>query len=164
LWSKVLGGNPDAELDGFPMPTALPSKLVMKGETTSDEGGALYTANKGNAEWDEAVKAFQWWNSPEIVKLRAEAIGFVPAMDVEYELETPQYVKFIKPFLDGKFGPVKFDGSLGGEISVGGKKKSGKPRVWEDNAVVPIIGDYLSGKTSMADFMDRLQARYEASY
>jgi len=167
MWSKVLAQRPDAELDGFLFPPG-PDGVAWQDQTTADRGSALYVANKDDAHYDEAVKAFIWWNSPEIVKLRAEAVGFVPAMDLSSvggaNLTNPQYVKVIKPALAGEFGKITFDASIGGEAAAGPVKRSGTPLVIEDNAVVPELAKYLTGASTLQDLMGYFETRWKTSY
>lgn len=167
MWNKTLAQQPDARLEGFFFP-ANQDGILWQNCTTADRGSALYVANMDKADFEEAKKALYWWTSPEIVKLRAEAIGFLPAYDLSdvggVELDNPQYNMVIKPALDGAFGDVRFDDSLCGQAAAGPMKKSGTPYVMEDNAVAPLFGEYMSGAISLGQVLEKLQGRWENAY
>ncbi|MEO1018274.1 MAG: ABC transporter substrate-binding protein [Pseudomonadota bacterium] len=167
IWNKTLAQRPDADLAGFFFP-ANEEGVIWQDSTTADRGSALYVANLDDENLEAAKDALYWWTSPEIVKLRAEAIGFVPAMDLSsvggVELTNPQYVKLIKPALDGQWGEITFDNSLGGQAAGGPLKKSGAPFVIEDNSVAPIMGQYMSGEMSLEEFLGIMQERYDEAY
>ena len=165
LFNKTLAQNPDAKLSGILFP-ANERGEIWQDSTTADRGSALYVANLDGDNHDEAVKALIWWTSPEVVKMRAEAIGFLPAMDLSsvggVELTNPQFLKVIKPAMDS--GKFTFDNSLGGQSSAGGFQKSGTPFVIEDNSVAPIMGQYMSGEMPLGDFLAILQDRWDQAY
>ncbi|RVT86683.1 carbohydrate ABC transporter substrate-binding protein [Rhodobacteraceae bacterium CCMM004] len=165
LWNKVLAQNPDAELDGIFFPPN-ENGVVWQDATTADRGSALFAGNMDDPNFEAAKKAFYWWTSPEIVKLRAEAIGYLPAMDLTdqggVELQNPQYVKLVGPALDA--GEITFDNSLGGQAAAGPMQKSGTPFVVEDNAMASEIGAYVSGETSLEELLELMQARWDQSY
>lgn len=165
LWNKVLAQNPDAQLDGIFFP-ANANGVVWQDATTADRGSVLYAANRDDPNFEEAKKAFYWWTSPEIVKLRAEAIGYLPAMDLSdqggVELQNPQFQKLIGPALEA--GEVTFDSSLGGQAAAGPMQKSGTPFVIEDNAMASEIGAYASGEKSLEELLALMQERWERSY
>ena len=165
LWNKVMAQNPDVELDGIFFPPNADG-VVWQDATTADRGSALYAANKGDINFDAAKKAFYWWTSPEIVKLRAEAVGYVPAMDLSeqggVELQNPQYLKLVGPSFDA--GEITFDSSLGGQAAAGPMQKSGTPFVIEDNVMASEIGDYVSGEQSLADLLALMQERWDQAY
>ena len=81
MWNKILAQNPEAELDGFFFP-ANADGVMWQDATTSDRGSALYVANLEDENFEAAKQALYWWTSPEVVRMRAEAIGFMPAMDM----------------------------------------------------------------------------------
>lgn len=165
LWNKVLAQNPDADLDGFFFP-ANDEGVIWQDSTTADRGSALYVANMKKENFDAAVDAFIWWTSPEIVKLRAEAIGFFPATDLSsvggVHLTNPQFVKVIEPAMDS--GAYTFDSSLGGQAAAGPLQKTGTPYVIEDNAMASVLGRYFGGESSLDELLAKLQERWNRSY
>jgi len=167
IWDKVLAVDPNAQLDGFFWPPNKENK-IWAGETTTDYGSVLYSSNLDKPEFPEMLKLFNWWNSPQTVKLRAEAVGFVPAMDLSSvggaDLTNDQYAKVIKPVLDGKINGATFDQSLCGRCRAERFRVSGTARPLQDNAMAGIYADYLEGRTDLAQLLQILQDRWERAY
>lgn len=167
LFDKVLAQNPTAELNGFFWPANEEGK-TWGPEATTDYASALYAANEGKPSQDAAKDAFCWWVSPEIVKLRAEAIGFVPAMDLSSvggaDLTNPQYVKVIKPVLDDEIPGMSFDNSLCAMCVAAKYRVPGTPEVMQDNAMAQVYGDYIEGRMPLEDVLAWLQERWERAY
>lgn len=165
LWNKVLAQNPDADLGGIFFP-ANENGVVWQDATTADRGSVLYAANRDKPDFEAAKKAFYWWTSPETVKLRAEAIGFTPAMDLSeqggVDLKNPQFQKLVGPAINA--GEITFDSSLGGQAAAGPMQKSGTPFVIEDNAMASKIGAYAAGEISLDDLLALMQERWDQSY
>ena len=67
------------------------------GIDTGSQAMFMRTGNDKKKEYDSIKKLFIWWHSPIIVKLRAEAIGFIPAMKIDppAELKGPQLVNTV---------------------------------------------------------------------
>ena len=168
LWTKVETADPDAKLSGFPFP-ANANGIIQNGAIEPSKGTAMFVCNKDNENWDTAVDAFNWWNSPEIVKLRAEAFGNVPLMDLSSvgaaELDASQYNEVIKPIQEGFFGEgVIFDSNLWISTLAGAyKNKDGQPVLQADDMAVN-YGDYFEGKISIEDLMAICQTRFETYY
>ena len=168
LWTKVETADPDAKLAGFPFP-ANAEKIIQNGAIEPNKGTVMFACNKGNENYEEAVKAFIWWNSPEIVKVRAEAFGNVPLMDLSSvgsaELEATQYTSVIKPVLEGFFGEgVIFDSNLWVSTLAGAyKTKDGQPVLQADD-MASNYGDYFEGKITIEDLMKICQTRFETYY
>lgn len=119
--------------------------------------------------FNEILKAFNWWNSPATVKLRAEAVGFIPAMDLSSvggaDIKTPQYKKVLEPVLKGKgVGGATFDVSVPAINSADMLKKKGTPHVMADNAAATLFGDYYEGRTTIEQLMAKFQERWNYSY
>lgn len=166
-WDKVHAVKPDANLDGFFFPPNKENK-IWGDMLSSDWGAAMYSANRDDPNFDEMLKLFNWWNSPQIVKYRAEAVGFVPAMDLSevggVELTNDQYTKVIKPVLDGEVNGATFDHGMCGRCVVEEYYVGGTPRVFQDNAMAEIYGDYLEGRTDLAELLEIMKARWERAY
>jgi hypothetical protein len=130
----------------------------------------MRTGNETKPEYDTIKKLFIWWNSPEIVKLRGEAIGFVPAMKIDPppELQGPQLVNTVleieKP--GGKWENVKWERTISGELQMGGKRKGGSPGVFdvESGNIAKVWADVMTDKMTIKEYLDGLQKNYEASY
>lgn len=166
LWSKVLAADPNAKLSGFPLPINKDGK-VWQGAAANADGACMFTCNKGKTQYDETVKAFVWFNSPEIVKLRSEALGLSVCMDMgdvgAPDLKDMQTLQIVKPFNDGVFGKGAWDSAEPCQIASAYVIK-GKPDVLQDDAIAVEYGNYFEGKTSLEYFMGVLQKRWEDLY
>lgn len=166
-WDSVLASDADAELDGFFWPPNKENK-IWAGEITSDFGTAIYADALNDEHLPEIVDFFNWWNSPEIVKLRAEAIGFAVAMNLSSvggaDMFHEQFRRVVQPVLDGRADGATFDRSLCGSCRAERFYVSGTPRVLQDNAMAEIYGDYLEERISMSELLQILQERWERAY
>ncbi|GAG92018.1 unnamed protein product, partial [marine sediment metagenome] len=85
LWDKLETADPEIQLSGFPFPAnsknnyiKLPSDILSEGVGT----GIYSDPNRTDAETEAVVKAFNWFHSPETVKLRCEALSKSPNYDL----------------------------------------------------------------------------------
>jgi len=168
LWTKVETANPGVQLSGFPFPPN-EDNIIQNGAVEPGKGTVLFECNKNGEKQEEAVKAFIWWNSPEIIKIRAEAFGAVPLFDLSSvgapELASSQYNSVIKPIQEGFFGEgVIFDSSLWASTLVGRYKVKDAKEVLAADDMAVNYGDYFEGKITIEDLMKICQQRYEASY
>lgn len=167
LWTKVAASNPGAKLAGFPLP-ANKDGVIQNAGVEVMKGSALFAANKNKPNFKEAVKAFIWFNSPEIIKLRAEAFGQVPAFDLgsvgSADLGGGQYNTVVKPINDGYYGKVKFDSGLFANGLASKYRVKNKANVMEDDAMAPTFGEYFEGKIAIEKLMSVLQQRFDDGY
>lgn len=167
IFSKVLAQRPDAQLNGFTWPVNKEGK-TWGPEVTSNYGSGIYKVNADKPNAEEVKKALCWWISPEVVKYRAEAIGFVPAMDLSdvggVDLVNDQWVKIIGPIVNGKVEGVAFDQSLCGMCVAAKYRVPGTPQATQDNQYAQIMGDYIEGKTELGEMLATLQERWDRAY
>lgn len=167
LWTKVETADPTAQLSGFPLP-ANADGLIQNGAVEPGKGSVLFECNKDGEKQAEAVKAFIWWNSPEVIKLRAEAFGSVPLMDMSSvgapELASSQYNEVIAPIQAGTFGDVTFDSSLWASTLVGKYKNKDAADVLASDDMAVNYGDYFEGKITLEALLQMLQDRYDKAY
>jgi len=166
LWTKVLAADPNAKLSGFPVPINKNGK-VWSGAASNVDGACMFACNTGKPQYKETVKAFIWFNSPEIVKLRSEALGLAVCMDLgdvgTPDLKDPQTLSIVKPFREGLFGKGAWESVEPNKIAAPYIVK-GKPEVLQDDAIAVEIGKYFEGAISLNDFMSVLQKRWEDTY
>jgi len=167
LWTKVETADPTALLGGFPLP-ANADGIIQNGAVEPGKGSVLFACNKDGEKQAEAVKAFIWWNSPEVVKMRAEAFGSVPLMDTssvgQPELASSQYNEVIAPIQQGFFGDVTFDSSLWASTLVGKYKNKDAADVMAADDMAVNFGDYFEGKITLEALLQILQDRYDLAY
>lgn len=165
IWDKTLAADPAAQLGGFPLP-ANNGKLAEYPRDT--EGSGILSQWIGTPEYPEIVKAFIWYNSPEVAEMRAQYVGAPPSFKTvspDFELDSPQYKNVIKPAIEGVFGPgLEWDSSAWGAIVAAPYKVEGTADVMMDDEMAGTFGSYYSGDLSLADLMAILQQRWEAAY
>ena len=168
LWTKVETIDPTAQLAGFCFP-ANEDGVILNGAAAASKGTVLFACNKDGENQEEAVKAFNWWNSPEIVKIRAEAFGEVTTMDMSSvgspDLVGSQYNSVIRPIQEGFFGEnVEFDGSpWPRDLAAAYRNKDGQDVTAADDMATN-YGDYFEGKITIEQLMDICQSRFEQYY
>ena len=166
LWDKVLAANSSAQITGFPIPANKDGNLV--GHTLNmGSGSAIFEGIKAKKGYDEVVKAFIWFNSPEAVKMRCEILGLTSAMDLgefKLNLSSKLYTEVQGPMFEGKWGNIKwYDGPLDFD-SVILNKVEGRPEVMIDDTNAAVWGKYLSGKMTLEDMMKTFKARWTEKY
>ncbi|MFQ3578640.1 MAG: ABC transporter substrate-binding protein, partial [Bacteroidales bacterium] len=100
LWDKFIAAKPNAKLDGFTLP---PNKnnLVGTDSFVPDNGVGIFKAHENKPIFNEIKKFFIWYNSPKIIKARAEIRGRVPLFRLHDmglpDLRGLQYVQVVRP-------------------------------------------------------------------
>lgn len=168
LWTKVETADPNAQLAGFPFP-ANADGIIQNGAVEPNKGTVLYACNADGENQDESVKAYVWWNSPEIIKLRAEAFGSVPLMDMtsvgSADLVASQYNSVIKPIKEGFFGEdVYFDSSLWTSTLANKYKVKDAQDLMASNDMAVNYGDYFEGTITIEQLMQIIQDRFDMYY
>jgi hypothetical protein len=122
-------------------------------------------------EWPQVKKAWAWWHSPDVVKMRAEGIGspVVYTLDAPLELEGAAQWEGIRKEIDipgGLYENVKYvDPSNWAETKAGRYAVPGSTNTWDHNGNAPAkIGELMTGKMTVQDLLDWAQANFEASY
>ena len=137
------------------------------GQASAVDGCAMFVVNKGKAQYEETVKAFKWFNSPEIIKLRSEALGLAVCFDLSdvglADLKDPQTVSVVKPFEEGFYGEGSWE-SIEPNVIAAPYKIKGTPEVLQDDAVAVEIGKYFEDVITLDEFMKILQTRWENTY
>ena len=166
MWDKVEAANPDAELDGLAFPSA--SGTVWSYAVSPRDATAIFAASMDKPNKDAVIKAFNWWHSPEAIKMRAEALGQTPAYDMsavgDPDLMSTQYLQYIQPVNDGEFGDLKWENGFAGQDLAAGFMKSGAPSVIDSDDMAETVGKYFEGEMSLEELMQILQTRWEAAY
>ena len=172
-FDKTMAIDPTAKMAAFPAtPPAAGQAQWMQlqsdpGIDTGSQAMFMRTGNEKKAEWELVKDLYIWWHSPEIVKLRAEAIGFMPAMklDPPADLKGGQWKAIISQIETpgGKFENVKWERSVSGETQMGAKRKGGSPGTWdvESGNIATNWADLMTGKITVQDYLDLAQKNYE---
>jgi ABC-type glycerol-3-phosphate transport system substrate-binding protein len=164
-WDKAIAADPDVEQKGFPLPTVDGKLVVWIDPPPFAEGYGIPSENETTEVYEQVQTAFNWWNSPAAVKMRAEAEG----RNVEYKLDetlqlnSPQYLGYTQYIEDkgwevtrGPWGPIEASG-----YQIGGSKG-----VWDrgGGSMNKPYGDTVSGKLSIQEFLDQAQANWDESF
>ncbi len=167
IWDKVKFKDPDARLAGFTLP-AYNDEMVLSETDSGDYGTAIFNAHKNEAIYPEIIKAFIWFNSPPIVKLRCEAVGSEANMNIGIEnkpsLNSAFYQNVCKPFGEGFFGKAKWDTRLWGNQLISSLKIAGKPEVIDNDSMSVVWGDLMEGRISTEGFLKVCKERWEDAY
>lgn len=173
IWDKVMAADPAATLLGLPAsPPAAGHDTWMQYLAGIDtfRWFALMEGVQQLPEFPQVKKAWAWWHSPAVVKMRAEAIGtpVVYKLDEPLELVGGQWDGVRKEIdtVGGAFENTKWiDPSNWDEIKAGRFSVPGSTNTWDHNGnASAVIGDLMTGKMSVQEFLDWAQANFEASY
>ncbi len=166
LWDKVMDADPGAQLSGFPLPANGSSNYWIN-PGWLNTGSVIFKAWEDKPEYPEIVKFFIWYQSPEIVKRRAELLSSVPYMDMSsaggVDLAGGQYAEIIQPVLSGKY-PGSFVNIVApaGEVKV--FKEPAAADVISGVDIMIVYKDYLTGEISLEDVLKTWQDRWEIAY
>lgn len=175
-WDKTLAIDPKSQLEGLPAtpPADGQSQWMQLQSDSGIDGGSMFmfmrAGNEKKPEWENIRKLFIWWHSPEIIRLRGEAIGFIPAvkLDPPPNLKGPQLATTVLEIekSGGKWENVKWERSVSGELQMGAKRKGGSPGLWDDASgnIAKNWADLMTGKINVQQMLDIAQKNYEASY
>lgn len=172
-WGRAAAANPDSELLGFPStPPASPDvewKQYMT-QLAINDGDCIRTGNEELDHWDVIKAAFFFWQSPDVVPLRA----LIQGRDILYTLDEPfvpdslQYSGFSKEIgnPDGLWPNVTFETGTTGQLAASPYQKEGSVGAfaWEAGGLVQIMGDLLTGQTTVQEALDIVQENWEESY
>jgi ABC-type glycerol-3-phosphate transport system substrate-binding protein len=174
LWDKDLAADPTAVQLGLPAspPAAGQDQWVQYlAAIDTFRWYALMEGVQDLPEWPQVKKAWAWWHSPDVVKMRAEGIGspVVYTLDAPLELEGAAQWEGIRKEIDipgGLYENVKYvDPSNWAETKAGRYAVPGSTNTWDHNGNAPAkIGELMTGKITVQDLLDWAQANFEASY
>jgi ABC-type glycerol-3-phosphate transport system substrate-binding protein len=168
LWDKVEAADPSAQLAGFPLPANRAGKIQAFPPDVT-QGPGIYKDVAKNAEaFKGVVRAWNFFYSPEAMKLLCESLGQVPAMNLSAvggaNLKAGQYLTVTKAVNDGKFGKVTWDYSAFGADAGSPYYIEGRQSPVNSDALAEIWGNYFSGKKNMAGLMADLQTMYDNAF
>ena len=174
IWDKMLAADPTATLLGLPAsPPAAGQDTWMQYLAAFDtfRWFALMEGVQNLPEFPQVKLAWAWWHSPDVVKMRAEGVG----TPVVYKLDEPLNLAGapqwdgIRKEIDvpgGVFENTHFiDPTNWAETAAGRYAVPGSTNTWDHNGnASAVIGDLMTGKMTIQEFLDWAQANFEASY
>jgi len=168
-WDKMLAENPDARQEGIPAtpPENEGDPWVQSVSPPNVTGGfKIPIENLDKPEWELVLKAFNFWNSPEIVLLRAQIQG----VTVEYELdeplvlEGPQYLGIVQEFQSGGlYEDVILENAPTGVDLIAPFKNEDSGEMWEWQWVdtwAAVMNDEMTVDEAVQWMQDQIAADY----
>jgi len=168
-WDKMLAGDPTAVQEGIPAtpPAAGQAEWIQgMGPLRIDAGLHMPIGNLEKPEFEIVMDAWNFWHSPEIVKLRAEMEGraVLYTTDEPVELEGPQWEGLVKEFQTGGFyDNVKIESGLTGDEAVARYKIEDSGNYW-DWQWTELFADVCTGKRSVAEGLAWFHEQVEKDY
>lgn len=171
MWGKLETADPDIKLSGFPFPANSEGKILAfpRGLRSEGSGAGIYVdPNRPEDEMEAVVRAFNWFHSPQIIKIRCEALNKIPAYDLSsvggVDLKGSQFISIVKGIEEGKFGNVSWDDRPFGINQADPWYKEGQPAIKRADDLLEIWGRYLSNNITLEELMDIYQRRFDAAY
>ena len=175
-FDKTMAIDPTAQMGAFPAtpPDAGQDQwLQLQSDPGIDTGSMAFfmrTGNETRPEWETCKDHYIWWNSPDIVKLRAEALGFMPGMklDPPAELKGGQWDAVTSQIevAGGKYEACKWERTVSGETQMGPKRIGGSPGTWdkESGNIAKNWADLMQEKITVQQYLDNAQKNYDISF
>ena len=172
-WDKMLAQDATAEQLGLPAspPAAGQDTWVQyRGPISWNGGYAMLARVKDLPEWPEIEKAFAWYHSPKVVKMRLEILGVAGLykMDELLDLTGPQWVGVVKDIAQpgGLWEDVQYTPGAWGETLAGPHYVPGTPAVWDwsSGALVEPWAEMMKGEMTIQELLDWAQENWEKSY
>jgi ABC-type glycerol-3-phosphate transport system substrate-binding protein len=172
VWDKVLAADPEFKQSGLPATPPADGQTPWMQYASPPQIDAQYFIRAGADQlsyWEQIKTAFFWFFSPEAIPMRAQAEGRLPAynLDEPFELQGPQYLGVVKDIIGGELWPgIVLDESFNGETVAAPYVKKGAKGVfdWQANGHNKVFADVLSGKMTIGQALDWLQANWQESY
>ena len=178
IWDKAVAADPTVQQLGLPAtPPAEGQAQWMQwmGDLEIDQSMSGFTmamraCNETSPNFGLVKQLFIWWHSPDIVRLRAEAVGALPAMklDPPADIKAPQVLGVIKDIgtPGGLFEQVQYETQMSGESLMSPKRIPGSPGVWdyESGNDATYWAALMEGRITVQDGLDMAQKNWEASY
>jgi len=169
-WDKMMAADPSAKLLGIP--STPPEKegdpwMQSMGPLNLTAGYRIPIANMDKPEWPQILDAYNWWFSPEVVKMRAEVHGtpLLYKLDEPLELQGPQWLGIIKEFEPGGlYENVVIETSPTGSEAVAKYKKEGAGEFWDwqwNDVWAKVVQDEMSVDDAVKWFHDQVAQDYD---
>jgi ABC-type glycerol-3-phosphate transport system substrate-binding protein len=171
VWDKMLAEDPTAQQAGLPLtpPAEGQDTWIQYMGPVEPEGGAyMHVGVLDLPEYPEIQKAYNWWFSPPVVKMRAELQGSPVLFDLdeELELEGPQWVG-IRKEIDrpgGMFEQVKYDVSEHGQNLIAKYQNEDAIGLLNWAWAGEVYGPLAEGEITVQDALDWMQKQRDQDY
>ena len=131
IWDKTMAADPSAQLlgiPGTPPENAGDPWMQYMGPPNLVGGYLIPIGNLDKPEWPQILDAYNWWHSPEVIKMRAELEGraVLYTLDEPLELEGPQWKGVLQELQPGGlYETVVYETSQTGDTAIAKYKNEG---------------------------------------
>lgn len=168
-WDKMLAADPTAVQEGIPAtpPAAGQSEWIQgMGPLRIETEFHMPIGNLDKPEFDVVMDAWNFWFSPEIVKLRAELEGRPVMYDTDepVELEGPQWEGIVQEFeAGGLYEDVRIETGVSGDEAVARFKTEDSGNFWEWQWA-DLYADVCTGAKTVAEGLAWFHEQVEKDY
>lgn len=172
VWDKAIAAGSTFTQAGFPATPPADGQQWLQGALppTIDAQYFIRAGVEKLPEWPQILRAWNWFFSPKVIEMRAQAEGRVPLykLDTPLDLKGPQFKAILKDIgtSGGAFADCKFEEGLTGLVKAGPYQKKGAKGVWDwqSNGNNQVFADVLSGKITVQEALDIAQRNWEESF
>ncbi len=172
VWDKAIAAGSTFTQSGFPATPPADGQTWLQGALppTIDAQYFIRAGVEELPEWPQVLTAWNWFFSPKVIEMRAQAEGRVPLykLDEPLDLKGPQYKYILKDIgnPEGAFPDVEFEEDLTGLVKAGPYQVKGAKGVWDwqGNGNNQVFADLLTGKITVQEALDIAQRNWEESY
>lgn len=172
VWDKALAAGATFAQDGIPatppadgqqwMQSALPPNI--------DNQWWMRAGEVDLPEWPQILTAWNWFWSPKVVAMKAQAEGRWPLYDLDepLDLKGPQFQAVLKNIEtpDGLWPECKWEQGFTGNVLSSPYRKKGSKGVWdwEANGNCAVFTDLFAGKIDVQGALDIAQRNWDESF
>jgi ABC-type glycerol-3-phosphate transport system substrate-binding protein len=172
VWEKALAADPSVVQEGIPATPPAEGQetwVSWMGDVATPSRNVLYKQVMEKPEWPHILSAWNWFFSPEAVKMRAEIQGSptVYKLDEPLDLSGGQWDGIVKEFYneDGLYKDVALESSATGELAATRFRKEGSPGAFAVGVgLAAKTGELMTGTITVQDMLDWIQNNWEQSY
>jgi ABC-type glycerol-3-phosphate transport system substrate-binding protein len=172
VWDKAIAAGSTFTQSGFPATPPADGGIWLQGALppTIDAQYFIRAGVPDLPEWPQINKAWNWFFSPKVIEMRAQAEGRVPlyTLDEPLDLKGPQFKYILRDINnpEGAFPTVEWEQDLTGIVLSGPYQVKGAKGVWDwqANGNNEVFKDLLTGKITVQDALDIAQRNWDESY
>ena len=172
VWDKAIAAGSTFTQEGFPATPPADGQPWLQGALppTVDAQYFIRAGVTELPEWPQILTAWNWFFSPKVVEMRAQAEGRVPLyrLDEPLDLQGPQFKYILKDigYPNGDFPNIVWEEGLTGLVKSGPYQIKGSKGVWEweTNNNNQVFADLLTDRITVQDALDIAQRNWEESY
>jgi len=172
VWDKAIAAGSTFKQDGMPATPPADGQQWVQGALPPniDNQWWMRAGEVDLPEWPQILVAWNWFWSPKVVAMKAQAEGRWPLYDLDepLDLKGPQFQKVLKNIEnpDGLWPECKWEQGWTGNVLSSPYRKKGSKGVWdwEANGNGVLFTDLFAGKIDVQGALDIAQRNWEESY